>query len=119
MIWDLVELNSIKLIQIIIIIIIEAQVKSIADHIRPDRQCLMFSATMKTKVERLAMHALHNPVKIVCGDVGEANADVQQHVFVLANLQAKFAWLHERIVQLAAGEWARKGRNLCHGIELN
>jgi ATP-dependent RNA helicase DDX42 len=27
----------------------EAQVKSIADHIRPDRQCLMFSATMKPK----------------------------------------------------------------------
>uniref|UniRef100_A0A1I7WZK7 RNA helicase n=1 Tax=Heterorhabditis bacteriophora TaxID=37862 RepID=A0A1I7WZK7_HETBA len=28
----------------------EAQVRSISDHIRPDRQCLMFSATFKQKV---------------------------------------------------------------------
>lgn len=27
--------------------------RSIADHVRPDRQCLLFSATFKKKVERL------------------------------------------------------------------
>ena len=31
----------------------EPQVRSIADHIRPDRQCLLFSATFKKKVEKL------------------------------------------------------------------
>ncbi|CAF5179731.1 unnamed protein product, partial [Rotaria magnacalcarata] len=33
----------------------EPQVRSIADHVRPDRQCLLFSATFKKKVERLGL----------------------------------------------------------------
>lgn len=49
----------------------EAQVQSISDHIRPDRQCLMFSATFKNKVEKLAREALTDPVRIVQGEVGE------------------------------------------------
>ncbi|VDK67197.1 unnamed protein product [Gongylonema pulchrum] len=49
----------------------EVQVKSISDHIRPDRQCLMFSATFKSKVERLAREALTDPVRIVQGEIGE------------------------------------------------
>lgn len=63
----------------------------------------MFSATMKKKVEKLAMHALTNPVKIICGDVGEANADVKQTVVVLSNLQAKWDWINSKIVQLSSG----------------
>lgn len=78
---------------IIRILNLENQVKSIADHIRPDRQCLVFrsidfidisiilvnfSATMKTKIEKLVVHALFFPIKIVCGDIGEANSDVAQ-----------------------------------------
>lgn len=53
------------------IFFLETQVKSISDHIRPDRQCLMFSATFKTKVERLAREALRDPVRIVEGEIGE------------------------------------------------
>lgn len=78
----------------------ERQVKSIADHIRPDRQCLVFSATCKTKIEKLIMHALYDPIKILCGDVGEANADVQQTIIVLDDLNAKFNWLFSNIVRL-------------------
>ncbi|VDM75670.1 unnamed protein product [Strongylus vulgaris] len=33
----------------------EAQVKSISDHIRPDRQCLMFSATFKHKCNYMVL----------------------------------------------------------------
>ena len=36
-------------------IIKEPQVRSIADHVRPDRQCLLFSATFKKKVEKLGL----------------------------------------------------------------
>ncbi|VDL76121.1 unnamed protein product [Nippostrongylus brasiliensis] len=54
----------------------EAQVKSISDHIRPDRQCLMFSATFKHK----------------------ANADVIQTVEVLPRQDTKWVWLTERLV---------------------
>ncbi|ETN68203.1 DEAD/DEAH box helicase [Necator americanus] len=76
----------------------EAQVKSISDHIRPDRQCLMFSATFKHKVERLARDALRDPVRIVQGEVGEANADVIQTVEVLPRQDTKWVWLTKRLV---------------------
>ncbi|CAJ0597377.1 unnamed protein product [Cylicocyclus nassatus] len=76
----------------------EAQVKSISDHIRPDRQCLMFSATFKHKVERLARDALRDPVRIVQGEVGEANADVIQTVEVLPRQDSKWVWLTQRLV---------------------
>ena len=49
------------------------QVRSIAAHVRPDRQALMFSATFKPKVENLAKVILNNPVRIVQGEVGDAN----------------------------------------------
>lgn len=41
----------------------EAQVKSILDHVRPDRQTLMFSATFGKRVERVAKGWLKNPVR--------------------------------------------------------
>jgi len=77
----------------------EPQVSSISDHIRPDRQCLMFSATMKQKIEKLAINILNDPIKIICGDVSEASEDVQQTVIVLSDLQAKFEWVYTRIIQ--------------------
>ncbi|MFH4976551.1 hypothetical protein AB6A40_003260 [Gnathostoma spinigerum] len=80
----------------------EAQVLSIANHIRPDRQCLMFSATFKAKVERLAREALNDPIRIVQGEVGEANADIDQIVEVLPNNDAKWTWLQNRLVQLVS-----------------
>ena len=39
--------------------------RSICDHVRPDRQCLMFSATFKKRVERLARDALTDAVKVL------------------------------------------------------
>ncbi|KIH67945.1 DEAD/DEAH box helicase [Ancylostoma duodenale] len=65
----------------------EAQVKSISDHIRPDRQCLMFSATFKRKVERLARDALRDPVRIVQGEVGEVVGKVL--IFVTKKVNAE------------------------------
>lgn len=80
----------------------EAQVKSISDHVRPDRQCLMFSATFKHKVERLARDALCDPVRIVQGEVGEANADVIQTVEVLPRQDTKWVWLTQRLVNFGS-----------------
>ena len=56
----------------------EAQVRSVCDHARPSRQCGLFSATFKKRIERLARDCLSDPVKIVQGSVGEASADVRQ-----------------------------------------
>ncbi|KAI6215096.1 hypothetical protein M3Y94_00344900 [Aphelenchoides besseyi] len=67
-----------------------------------EAQCLMFSATFQPKIEKLASYALHNPVKVLCGEVGEANTDVTQQVHVLPNADAKWHWLFTRIVQFAS-----------------
>ncbi|KAF7639549.1 hypothetical protein Mgra_00000879 [Meloidogyne graminicola] len=75
----------------------EAQVKSIADHIRPDRQCLVFSATCKPKIEKLILHVLYNPIKILCGDIGE-NTTVHQQILACLNQEMKFEWLFRNIV---------------------
>jgi ATP-dependent RNA helicase DDX42 len=47
-------------------------------HQPPCCAALLFSATFKKKVESLARDCLMDPVRIVIGDVGEANADITQ-----------------------------------------
>lgn len=49
----------------------EPQVRSIANHVRPDRQCLLFSATFRKRIERLARDVLTDPIRIVQGELGE------------------------------------------------
>ncbi|CAN7996374.1 unnamed protein product [Ixodes hexagonus] len=82
----------------------EPQVRSICDHVRPDRQTLMFSATFKRKVERLARDVLTDPVKVVQGDVGEANEDVTQIVLVMPSVPptAKWNWLTNHLVEFTS-----------------
>ncbi|KAL6061932.1 ATP-dependent RNA helicase ddx42, variant 2 [Balamuthia mandrillaris] len=74
----------------------EPQVRSIVGQIRPDRQTLLFSATLKPFVSRLTEEILTNPVRITVGQVGEANADVQQVVEVLEETK-KWDWLAHRM----------------------
>lgn len=47
----------------------EYQMRSIASNIRPDRQLLMFSATMKKKVEGFAREMMKNEIRIVVGKI--------------------------------------------------
>lgn len=54
------------------------QVRSIIGQVRPDRQTLLFSATMPNKVERLVQDALTSPVRVTVGEVGAANDDIRQ-----------------------------------------
>ena len=78
----------------------EPQVRSIADHVRPDRQCLLFSATFKKKVERLgrliykiiqyfivfhlARDILTDPIRIVQGEVGEVSFNIHDEISLLS-----------------------------------
>jgi ATP-dependent RNA helicase DDX42 len=50
--------------------------------VRPDRQCMLFSATFKKKIEKLARDVLTDPIKIVQGDIGVVSEDVTQVVKV-------------------------------------
>lgn len=77
----------------------EPQVRSICNHVRPDRQTLLFSATFKKKIEKLARDVLTDPVRIIHGDVGEANEDVTQHCIIFANPLHKWNWLLCRVVE--------------------
>lgn len=52
-------------------------------HCSPDRQMLMFSATMKKRVENFAREMIRNPIRVVIGSIGHANPDIQQVEFVL------------------------------------
>lgn len=77
----------------------EPQVRSICNHVRPDRQTLLFSATFKKRIEKLAREILTDPVKIVQGDVGEANEDVTQIMTVFKNPAQKWNWLLSKLVE--------------------
>lgn len=53
------------------------QVRSLLGQVRPDRQTLLFSATMPRKVEGLVRDALTAPIRITVG-LGGANEDIKQ-----------------------------------------
>ncbi|XP_072926894.1 ATP-dependent RNA helicase DDX42 isoform X2 [Hemitrygon akajei] len=80
----------------------EYQVRSIANHVRPDRQTLLFSATFRKKIERLARDILTDPIRVVQGDIGEANEDVTQIVEILTSGPDKWVWLTRRLVELTS-----------------
>ncbi|KAJ7973071.1 DEAD-box ATP-dependent RNA helicase [Quillaja saponaria] len=75
----------------------EPQIRSIVGQIRPDRQTLLFSATMPHRVEKLAREILTDPVRVTVGEVGMANEDITQVVQVILSDAEKLPWLLEKL----------------------
>ncbi|XVF32906.1 hypothetical protein REPUB_Repub17cG0123200 [Reevesia pubescens] len=75
----------------------EPQIRSIVGQIRPDRQTLLFSATMPSKVEKLAREILSDPIRVTVGEVGMANEDITQLVHVIPSDSEKLPWLLEKL----------------------
>ncbi|KAM1514277.1 hypothetical protein FF2_025483 [Malus domestica] len=75
----------------------EPQIRSIVGQIRPDRQTLLFSATMLRKVEKLAREILSDPIRVTVGEVGMANEDITQVVHVIPSDDEKLPWLFEKL----------------------
>ncbi|KAI4349749.1 hypothetical protein L6164_010309 [Bauhinia variegata] len=75
----------------------DPQVRSIVGQIRPDRQTLLFSATMPRKVEKLAREILTDPIRVTVGEVGMANEDITQVVQVIPSDVEKLPWLLEKL----------------------
>ena len=71
----------------------EYQMRSIVANTRPDRQTLLFSATMKKKIEGFAREILNKPIRIVVGHFGQSNPDIRQIVHVFQNENEKWFWL--------------------------
>lgn len=111
---DLVKIKATNLLRVTYLVFDEAdrmfdmgfetQVRSIANHVRPDRQTMLFSATFRKKIERLCRDVLTDPVRIVIGDVGEANTDITQFVHVKQEPKDKWVWLLQHLVEfISAG----------------
>ena len=76
----------------------EPQIKDLMRSIRPDRQTIMFSATMPRKIEKLAHEMLQNHEQIIVGaKTGGVNPNIVQHVHVTNTLEEKKAWLSKRL----------------------
>merc|ERR1719410_199203 len=63
----------------------EPQVRSICDHVRPDRQCQLYSATFKKRIEKLARDVVADPV--------------MQNVMVVPLGGHKWQWLVKNLVK--------------------
>lgn len=63
----------------------------------------MFSATFKNKIEKLARDVLLDPIRIVQGEIGNANQDVTQivHLFKSGTPQ-KWDWLCNHLVEFTS-----------------
>ncbi|XP_072976138.1 DEAD-box ATP-dependent RNA helicase 24 [Typha angustifolia] len=104
---DLLKMKALKMFRATYLVLDEAdrmfdlgfepQIRSIVGQIRPDRQTLLFSATMPYKVERLAREILTDPIRVTVGEVGRANEDITQVVNVIPSDAEKMPWLLGRL----------------------
>ncbi|KAJ3683042.1 hypothetical protein LUZ60_013269 [Juncus effusus] len=107
---DLLKMKALRMLRATYLVLDEAdrmfdlgfepQIRSIVGQIRPDRQTLLFSATMPYKVERLAREILTDPIRVMVGQVGMANEDIKQLVHVLPSDSEKMPWLVDKIPEL-------------------
>lgn len=77
----------------------EPQIRSIIGQIQPSRQTIMCSATFHKRVEILARDILTNPVRVVIGNIGQSNDDINQEVYILKDDNAKWGWLLSNIMK--------------------
>lgn len=68
------------------------QIEEIVKQLSNDRQTLMFSATLPTKIEALAKKYLREPVRVSVGETGQPALKIQQEILHL-NHSAKYPTL--------------------------
>ncbi|GFZ07945.1 DEAD-box protein abstrakt [Actinidia rufa] len=72
----------------------EDDIREVFDHFKEQRQTLLFSATMPTKIQNFARSALVKPITVNVGRAGAANLDVIQEVEYVKQ-EAKIVYLLE------------------------
>ena len=87
---DLVKSNALRLDEVECLVLDEADrmldmgfihdIRKIVAKLRPQRQTLMFSATMPRAIAELAAHMLHDPVKVAVAPVASTVERVEQRV---------------------------------------
>lgn len=73
----------------------EPQIGRMLQNVRPDKQCVMFSATFPKQIENLAKKILHSPIEVVVGNRGQTCSNIEQFVEVIPNPEDKFLRLME------------------------
>ncbi|KAF7239681.1 ATP-dependent RNA helicase DDX42, partial [Varanus komodoensis] len=63
---------------------------------------LLFSATFRKKIEKLARDILIDPIRVVQGDIGEANEDITQIVEIFSSGPNKWNWVTGRLVEFTS-----------------
>lgn len=71
----------------------EPQVMRILDNVRPDRQCVLFSATFPRQMEALARRILLRPCEVQVGGKSIVCKDVEQNVLIIDQDQKFFKLL--------------------------
>jgi ATP-dependent RNA helicase DDX46/PRP5 len=67
----------------------EPQVMKILANVRPDRQTVLFSATMPKNMQSLARKALHDPAEITIGGKSKVAPEITQIISVVPNSYEK------------------------------
>jgi ATP-dependent RNA helicase DDX42 len=65
----------------------------------------LFSATFKKKVEKLAREILADPIRIIQGELGEANENITQIVKVFPEGPQKWQWLNSKLVEFLSSKF--------------
>lgn len=107
---DLMTLNSGKLLspeRISFVVMDEAdrlfdlgfgpQVNQIMSCIRPDKQCVLFSATFPTNLKHFAAKTLSDPIQISINSKSLINENIEQKVQVFDEESVKFEFLSKRL----------------------
>ena len=89
----------------------EPQVLKILTNVRPDRQTVLFSATLNPKMDALARKSLNEPVEITVGGRSKVATEITQ-VIVLLNEDDKFNRLLELLGNFYADDQDEDARTL-------
>lgn len=71
----------------------EPQITQIMKSIRPDKQCVLFSATFPNKLRNFAMRVLHKPLSITVNSANMVNKNIEQSFVVCDSSTEKFGEL--------------------------
>ena len=79
------------------------QLRSIVDYIRPDRQTVLFGATLPPQIEELSSNSLKYSTRVQVGRTAAPQANIDHKFIIFDNPVMKREWLKENILKLPEG----------------
>ncbi|KAH0787430.1 ATP-dependent RNA helicase DDX42 [Histomonas meleagridis] len=79
------------------------QLRSIFDYIRPDRQTMLFGATLPPQINELSNNSLHYPAKVQIGRTGAPQENIEHNFLIFDLPQQKREWLKENLNKFDEG----------------